>query len=464
MIINPVIFKAYDIRGIYPSEINEETAGLIVQAYLQVLSAKTGKAIKDLKIVLASDNRLGSAKIIKTALATFLEYGAEVTDIGLVSINDYYFAVGNYDFDAGIMATASHNPAEYSGFKMTIKNNGGVEFLSGVALYQEMVKMSFPIVAEKIAGRLLSKDVSEDHLNHIFSFVDLPKIKPFKIVVDSGNGMNGLMIPKIFDKLPCELIHMFTELDGSFPNRAPNPLQPGADEKIKAKILSEQADLGIMFDVDGDRIFLLDEQGNLIKGDLTLLLLAKPMLKKFPGSGIAYNLICSHSVKDLVTQWGGRPLRSEVGYMNLARHIREEGGVMSGEVSGHYAFKDNFNADNAFIALLLALQTISEDGRSLSQIIKDYQLYARGDELNLRVEDIPACLEKIRQHYQKNILDEIDGITVEFKDWSKTTSKAEWWFNIRPSNTEPLLRITVEAANQEELKKKQEEVLKVINE
>ncbi|MDP2587084.1 MAG: phosphomannomutase/phosphoglucomutase [Candidatus Komeilibacteria bacterium] len=454
MSLNPSIFKAYDIRGIYPTEINEEAAGQIAQAYLSVLTEKTGKAIKDFKIVVATDNRLGSAKIIKAAMAIFLEYGVGVTDIGLVSINDYYFAAGNYDFDAGIMATASHNPAEYSGFKLAIKNNGGVEFLSGVALYQQMQKMTFPLAAEKVQGQLKTQDVSDDHLKHIFSFVDLEKIKPFKIVVDSGNGMNGLMTPKIFSLLPGQLIHLFPELDGNFPNRAPNPLQPGAAEKIQAKILSAKADLGVMFDVDGDRIFLLDELGNLIKGDMTLLLLAKPMLKKFPGAGIAYNLICSHAVKDLVSKWGGRPLRSEVGYMNLARHIREQGGVMSGEVSGHYAFKDNFNADNAFIALLLALQTISEDGRPLSAIIKDYQLYARGDELNFKVDDITAKLDKIRRHYQKNILDEIDGLTVEFGDW---------WFNVRPSNTEPLLRITVEAKNEEELKKRQEEVLNVIN-
>ncbi len=454
MELNQAIFKAYDIRGIYPTEINEETAKQIAQAYLSVLAEKTGKAIKNLKLVVAQDNRLGSTNIIKAALATFLEYGVKVADIGLVSINDYYFAVGNYDFDAGLMATASHNPSEYSGFKMAIKANGGVEFLSGQALYQQMANMSFPIAAEKINGRLLTKDVSEDHLNHIFSFVELAKIKPFKIVVDSGNGMNGLLIPKIFAKLPCQLIHLFPELDGNFPNRLPNPLEPGAAEKIKAKILATKADLGLMFDVDGDRVFLVDEQGNLIKGDMTLLLLAKPMLKKFPGSGIVYNLICSHAVKNLVKQWGGQPIRSEVGYMNLARHIREEGGVMSGEVSGHYAFRDNFNADNAFIALLLALQTISEDGRPLSTIIKDYRLYARGDELNLRVEDIPSKLEKIRQHYQKNILDEMDGITVEFEDW---------WFNVRGSNTEPLLRITVEAKNEEELKKRQAEVMKVIN-
>ncbi|MFA6304496.1 MAG: phosphomannomutase/phosphoglucomutase [Patescibacteria group bacterium] len=454
MTLNPNIFKAYDIRGVYPSEINEEIAGQIAQAYLSVLSIKSNKPIKDLKIVLASDNRLGSAKIIKSALDTFLSYGVSVIDIGLVSINDYYFAVGNYDFDAGIMATASHNPAEYSGFKLAIKNNGAVEFLSGVALYQEMVKMTFPLATQKISGQLENKDVSQDHLNHIFSFIDLSKIKPFKIVVDTGNGMNGLLIPKIFKQLPGQLIHLFAELDGSFPNRAPNPLLPGAFEICAAKILETHADFGVMFDVDGDRIFLLDETGNLIRGDIGLLLLAKPMLAKFPGSGIAYNLICSHAVKDLVTKWGGRPIRSEVGYMNLARHIREDDGIMSGEVSGHYAFRDNFNADNAFIALLLAMQTISTDGRPLSEIVKDYQLHVRGDELNFKVDDIPDKLEKIREHYQKNILDEMDGITVEFDDW---------WVNVRPSNTEPLLRITVEAANQEELKKRQEEVLKVIN-
>jgi len=329
----------------------------------------------------------------------------------------------------------------------------GIEVVSGKDIQFVLQRLEFPLMAEKITGQIVKKDIVQDHLRHILSFIDVKKIKPYKIVVDTGNGMMGILMPKISEKLSCQFVHLFSELDGKFSNRPPNPLAAGASSKISQKILEEKADFGVMFDSDGDRMFLVDEKGCLIKGDMILALLAKSMLKKHPGGGVVYNLICSHAVPDLINSWGGQAIRSEVGYVNLARHMREEGGIMSGEVSGHFSFKENFYADSGFIAFVLALQTISEDGRKLSEIIQDYSLYVRGDEINLQAENIPEKLEKIRNHYQKNIKDEMDGITVEFSGW---------WFNIRASNTEPLLRITVEAKNQEELKKRQDEVLNII--
>lgn len=451
------IFKSYDIRGIYPQQLNQETAKLVAQAFLKIMTQKFNKPIKELKLAVGRDIREASEPLIKSVINIFLEYGVKVDDLGLISINDFYFAVGYYKYNGGIMATASHNPPEYGGFKMVKMNQDfpdSIEFISGKVLYEELIKLDLPLEDEKIKGRIEKKDIFQDHLNHILSFVEVNKIKPLKVVVDTGNGMAGLLMPKLFEKLPCQLISLFPELDNKFANRHPNPLTEGASEKASQKILKEKADLGIMFDADGDRMFLIDEQGHFITGDITLLLMAKVMLEKNPGAGIVYNLICSHAVPELVSKWGGRPIRSEVGYLNLANHMRNEGGVMSGEVSGHFAFKKNYYADNGFIALALSLQTISEDGRKLSEIIKDYSLYARGDEINIKVDDISSKLEKIRSHYQKNIKDEIDGITAEFEDY---------WFNVRPSNTEPLLRITVEAKNQKELKKRQEEVLKVIN-
>jgi len=474
------IFKSYDIRGIYPSDINEETAQHIAHAFVNVVSAKLNKPVNKLKIAVGRDNRVASEPLIKAAVEVLLNNGAKVEDLGLISTNDYYFALGFYKYDGGMMATASHNPSEYGGFKMAAldtKVENSFEFISGKELLIEVKKIeSLPEFAET-RGELVKKDIFTDHLKHIFSFVDLAKIKPFKIVADTGGGMTGLMIPKIFEKLPGKLIHIFGELDSTFASRPPNPLTEGAWQKCSEKVLAEKADLGLMFDVDGDRLFLIDEQGHFIKGDMTLLLLAKSMLAKYPGMGIVYNLICSHSVKDLVAEWGGQPIRSEVGYMNLARHMREQDGIMSGEVSGHFAFKGNFYSDNAFVALVLALQTISEDGRPLSEIIKDYDLYAKGPEINLRVENISEKLDQIRGFYQENILDEIDGITVEFNNSPKVDADASlqgthevlskantsWWFNVRASNTEPLLRVTVEAGSQEELKKHQEEVLAVIN-
>lgn len=456
MNIDQSIFKSYDIRGVYPQQLNEETASQIAQTFLKILSGKFNKPIKELKIAVGQDIRESSASLIRSAIDIFLEYGAAVDDLGLISINDLYFAVGYYKYDGGVMATASHNPPEYGGFKMVKLNQNhtdSIEFLYGKLLYEELVKLNLPLKDEKIKGQFKKKDIIQDHLNHILSFVDLQKIKPFKIAVDTGNGMMGLLIPRLLEKMKVTLIPLFIEPDGKFPNRPPNPLEPGTSKKISQKIKQEKADFGVMYDADGDRMFLVDEKGDLIRGDMILLLMAKAMLEKNPGAGIVYNLICSHAVPELVNKWGGRAIRSEVGYRNLADHMRNEGGEMSGEVSGHFAFKKNYYADNGFIALALSLQTISEDGRKLSQIIKDYCLYARGDEINIKVESIPSKLDLIRKYYQKNIKDEIDGITVEF---------AEWWFNIRASNTEPLLRITVEAKNQKELKKRQEEVLKII--
>ncbi|MCD4760661.1 phosphomannomutase/phosphoglucomutase [bacterium] len=451
------IFKAYDIRGIYPSQLNEQLASLIAQAYLKMVSEKLGKEIKELKIAVCRDNRHSSDPLMDEVTKVFLKYGVSVNDLGLLSINDYYFAVGKYKYDGGIMATASHNPPEYGGFKMTIKNTeykDSIEFISGKELFQVIKDLDFPINAEELAGQQNTKDVLDEHLKHILSFVDLKKIKPLKVVVDTGGGMTAMMIPQIFEKLPCQLTHIFAELDSDFKGRAPNPLIKGAHDVLTKNILEIKADLGVIFDVDGDRMFLVDEKGKLVKGDMVLLILAKAILAKNPGAGIAYNLICSHAVKDLVKEWGGKPIRSEVGYRNLARHMREEGGIMSGEVSGHFAFSQNYYADSGFIAMVLALQAISLDGRPLSEIIEDFHLYEKSEELNFIVDDRDIELAKFREAYRKNILDEIDGITVEYEDW---------WFNVRPSNTEPLIRLTVEAKNKKLLGEKIKELESLID-
>lgn len=451
------IFKAYDIRGIYPSELNESDARQIAQAYLVYLSTKLNKPIDKLKIAVGRDARLSSQPLLESAVQRILALGASVADYGLMSSNDYYFVIGKYGYDGGLMSTASHNPPEYGGFKMAFKNkeyHDSIDFLSGKELLTTLENIKEDLPNNKKAGKRADKKYISDHLKHLFTFVESKKIKPFKVVVDCGNGMTAIMIPEIFKKLPGELIPMFTELDGNFPNRPPNPLTPGAPEKLIKKVLESKADLGVMFDIDGDRMFLADEQGNFIRGDMILLLLAKAMLSKNPGAGVAYNLICSHAVPELITKWGGRPLRSAVGYMNLARHMREENGMMSGEVSAHFAFRKNYYADSGFIALLLVLETLSLDNRPLSQIIKEYTLYYRADETNLTVASVTDQLDKIRAKYQANIRDEMDGITAEF---------ADWWFNVRASNTEPLLRVTVEAQTKELLAAKQKELVDFIN-
>lgn len=450
------IFRSYDVRGLYPQQIDEKIAEQIALAYLSLVSRKLQKPVKDLKIVVARDVREASEPLMNKAVAVFIKNGVEVHDLSLVSINDFYFAMGHYKYDGGFMATASHNPPGYGGFKMAINNTeytDSIKFISGQQVYRELENLASFHPEEK-RGKLKKKDYTKEHIKHILSFVDVKKIKPLKIVADTGSGMVGLILPKLLKKLPVEFTHLFAELDPKFPHRPPNPLAKGAHQAVSQEIFKDKADLGVMFDVDGDRFFLVDEKGQFIKGDMTLLLIAKMLLQKEHGTGIVYNLICSHAVPELISRWSGRPIRSEVGYINLAKHMHQEHGVMSGEVSGHFAFKENYYADSGLIAMVMALQAISEDGRPLSEIIKEFTLYHRADELNVEVDNIEAKLEKIRYHYRGQIKDEIDGITVEFVDW---------WFNVRPSNTEPLLRVTVEAANKAEADKHQQEILAVIN-
>lgn len=450
------IFKNYDVRGIYPIQLDVEAATKIAQTFLMILKEATGKEIKDLHVIVGRDIRESSLPLMRAVMDVFMKYGVQVDDMGLVSINDLYFANGYYKYDGGIVATASHNPPQYGGFKLTTlsPDKKAIKFISGKAILEKMDKLQLPIDEPEMKGTTQNKDVSLDHLNHILSFIKADRLKKFKVVVDTGNGMMGLLMSKIFERMPCNLIPLFTTLDNTFPNRAPNPLDKGAHDKLSSEVLRQHADFGFIYDVDGDRMFMVDEKGQFIRGDMILLLLAKAMLRENPGAGIAYNLICSHAVPELITKWGGKAIRSEVGYRFLAKHMLEQDGIMSGEVSAHFAFRDNYYADSGFVALVLVLKALSEDNRSLSEIIKEFTLYYRADELNLKVKDINTEFDKIRDKYKDNILDEIDGITVEFDNW---------WFNVRPSNTEPLLRITVEAADQSSANQHQQELISLID-
>ncbi len=450
------IFKNYDIRGVYPTQLDVEAAAKIAQTFLIILKEETGKEIKDLHIIVGRDIRESSLPLMRAVMDVFTKYGVQIDDMGLVSINDLYFANGYYKYDGGIVATASHNPPQYGGFKLTTltPDKKAIKFISGKMLLEKMDKLKFPIDEPEMQGSTQNKDVSLDHLNHILSFINADRLKKFKVVVDTGNGMMGLLMSKLFERMPCNLIPLFATLDNTFPGRAPNPLDKGAHDKLSSEVLRQRADFGFIYDVDGDRMFMVDEKGQFIRGDMVLLLLAKAMIKENPGAGIAYNLICSHAVPELISKWGGRPIRSEVGYRFLAKHMLEQDGIMSGEVSAHFAFSKNYYADSGFIALALALKVLSEDNRPLSEIIKEFELYYRADEINLTVKDIDKELDKIRDKYKDNIRDEIDGITVEFDDW---------WFNVRPSNTEPLLRITVEAADKESANQHQQELVSLID-
>jgi phosphomannomutase len=449
MKLNKNIFKSYDIRGVYPDELNEENAREISLLFLSLVCKRTDKQPEDLKIVIGRDVRDSSQVLEKILMDTLVSKGVKVDNIGLMAVDVIYFAVGKKDYDGGVMVTASHNPGEYGGYKMVSK---GVEWVRGTELWDHRAeKIDF---VDSDRGGIKSIDIWKDYLEHIFSFVNKDKIKPMKIVVDSGNGMAGIMVSKIVELLPqIELVPLFFEPDGSFPSRNPNPLMDNASDQLCTKVKEEKADLGFMYDADADRVFLVDENGTFLRGDQTLLVLAKPMLEKNPGVGVVYNLICSKNIPETIEKMGGKAIRSEVGYVNMGTHMKKENGIMGGEVSAHFSFRDNYYADSGFIAFLLALEAVSEEGFKLSEFIKENENWYRANEINLEIEDKNGALDKIREHYQKNILDEIDGITVEFKDW---------WFNVRPSNTEPFLRVTIECRNENDIEKKKQEIMRIL--
>jgi phosphomannomutase len=452
MEINQGIFKSYDVRGIYPAELNEASAFEVGRAFVRQSGAT--------KIVLGQDARSSGPALFKALAAGILAEGGNVADIGQVPTECLYFALGNYDFDAGIMITASHNPKEYNGFKMMKKNGSDIEMIRGKDLLAGVEKGELP---EKTDYKIETekKDFWKDFLTYIFSFADLSEINPLKIVVDASNGVAGIVISKIQDKLPIEIIPLNFEPDGNFPNHSPNPLEEGSVNKISETIKKENADFGVIFDGDADRIFLVDETGNFVRADATLLLLAKYFLEKNPGMAIAYNAICSKAVPEFINKWGGKPVRTQVGFVNVREGLLKNNGIMGGELSGHYCYKDNYYMDSGMISFLTLLQIFSKDSRKVSEISKELSPYPKSPELNFKVKNKEEVLQKIKEKYidpstplgAGGKADFLDGITVTYKDW---------WFNVRPSNTEPVLRLTIEAETQEVLDAKIKELTAVV--
>lgn len=434
--VNPEIFRSYDIRGIYPTELNEKTAFKIGKIFVDYIKAK--------KVITGRDCRLSSLTLFRAIVKGITQGGADVYSIGEVPTECIYFSVGYYNFDGGIMITASHNPKEYNGFKMVKR---GVDLIQGKEIKEVFEKLKFKKI--KKMGKIKEIDIWRDYLRHIFSFVEIEKIKPLKIVIDASNGMAGRVIPLLEKNLPIRVIPLNFNLDGNFPAHSPNPLEKDATKEISKVILKEKADLGFLFDGDADRIFVIDELGNLIRGDITLLILAKHLLRKNPGAKIVYNLICSKAVPEFIRRWGGKPIRTAVGFVNVRKRLIEEEGIMGGEVSGHYCFRDNFYCDSAFVAFLILLEVISQSPQKISEMTKTFSVYAKTSEINFKVENKEEILNKIRESYSDGKQDFLDGITVEYNDW---------WFNLRPSQTEPTLRLVVEAKKEKIMKKKKREL------
>lgn len=436
MEINKGIFKSYDVRGIYPAELNEDAAYQIGRAFIAYTGAKN--------VALGYDARLSSPALFKALSEGIISQGANVYTIGQTPTEGLYFAIASYEFEAAIMITANHNPKEYNGLKMMKKTGSDIIWIRGKDLLPAVEQS---LSNENSQGDIYEKDIWEDYINYILKFsID---IKPLKVVVDASNGVIGDVILKIKDKLPVEIVDLNFEPNGNFPNHSPNPLAEGSVSQILKKIKEEKADFGFMFDGDADRIFLVDEHGELIKGDITLLLLAKYFLSKNPGMGIAYNVICSRAVPEFVKKWGGVPVRTPVGFVNVREGLIKNNGIMGGEPSCHYCFRDYFYMDSGMVAFLTLLQVISQDGRKVSEIVKELSIYFKSAEMNFKIEDKEAVLKKVKERYADGKQDYLDGVTVEYQDW---------WFNVRPSNTEPLLRLTIEADTKELLEEKKKEL------
>lgn len=448
MSINEKIFKAYDIRGTYPDQLNEEAAYAIGRAF-----ARRVISIGEKQTVVGFDMRISGPALKKETVRGITDEGVDVIDIGMVPIDTVYASVGIFGYPAGIMITASHNPKEYNGFKMVLK---GMNWIRGNELKQEVLNLPAELSSSK--GKVEEVDLMPKYIDHVLSFVDVKKIKPFKVVVDAGNGMAGKFVPMLQEHLPIEVVPLNFELDGNFPAHPSNPLKPESQVQIKKAVLENEADFGVIFDGDTDRLFFIDEKGEFIRADYTLLILAKEFLNREPGKGIVYNVICSKIVPEKIAEWGGKALRSKVGYVNIGAKMRESGGIMGGELSAHYSFRDNAYSDSGAIAWLILLQLISRDGRPLSEIVGEFQKYAKSFEINIEISDqnkIQSIIDQVKKQYSDGKQDELDGLTVEYDNW---------WFNVRPSNTEPVLRATVEADTQELLDEKKAELINFINE
>jgi phosphomannomutase len=447
MKINSSIFKAYDVRGIYPDEINEEVAYLISKALVKFLNAKS--------IVLARDMRVSSPKLYEAALNGLQETGVKIFDVGLSSTPMHTFAINLEDADGGIMITASHNSAKYNGMKLegkfgvSIGEGFGMEEIKEIVLSGKVNKKEKNINQIKI----IKKDYLKEYVNFLsdkFADEDFSKLS---VAVDAGNGMAGFILPSLFEKFRITYYPLYFELDGSFPNHEANPTKPENLKDLSALVIKEKADLGIAFDGDGDRAVFTDSRGQPIPTDFILAALAKEFLKERPKRKIIYSVSSSRIVRETIEESGGEPLICRVGHAFLRRMSRQEKAYFGCEKSGHCFFEDFFYADSGIFTMLHVLRLAAASGRKIEDLIAPFKKYFQSDEINMEVKDKTGAIQLLEKEYPDGIISHLDGLTVEYRDW---------WFNIRPSNTEPVVRLNIEANTAELLEEKKKEILKKI--
>ena len=444
------IFKAYDIRGLVDKELTPDFAfatGVAVARFLE-LEREPGT------VVIGEDMRPSSPTLATAFSAGITSQGLDVIRIGLASTDMLYFASGKLNLP-GAMFTASHNPAAYNGIKLCLSGARPIGKESGLVTIENFVKEGTPMAMRNI-GVEKSQNMLEEYVDHLLTLVDVSHIRPLKVVIDAGNGMGGYTAPAVFKRLNAEVIEMYFELDGTFPNHEANPIEPSNLKDLQKAVKKHKADIGLAFDGDADRCFLVDEKGDLVNPSALTALIATRELKKYPGSNIIYNLISSRAVKEVVEENGGSAVRSRVGHSYIKKLMAETNAVFGGEHSGHFYFRDFWKADSGMLAALHAIAALGETETSLSQLLTSFNRYFSSGEINSEVTDAKQAMAVIEKQYGgKNGIqvDHLDGLTINAEDW---------WFNLRASNTEPLLRLNVEASSESRMKKVRDDVLNTI--
>jgi phosphomannomutase len=444
------IFKAYDIRGLVGSELTKQFAFSTGVAFAKFLEVEREPAT----VVIGEDMRPSSPELAEAFSAGVTSQGLDVIRIGLASTDMLYFAAGKLNLP-GAMFTASHNPAEYNGIKMCLSGARPIGRESGLLTIEKFVREGVPVSLRPV-GKETKREMLNEYVDHLLSLVDVSGIRKLNIVVDAGNGMAGHTAPAVFARMNAEVTEMYYELDGTFPNHEANPIDEENLKDLKKMVKKQGADIGLAFDGDADRCFLVDENGEAVNPSLLTALIADRELKKKPGSPIIYNLISSRAVREIVEENGGKPLRSRVGHSFIKAMMAESGAIFGGEHSGHFYFSDFWRADSGMLAALHAIAALGETNKTLSELLKPYSRYVASGEINSKVADSKAIKAKIKESYGAKsgvTTDELDGLTVDGDTW---------WFNVRASNTEPLLRLNVEAKTRKEMEELRDEVLAVI--
>ncbi len=447
--VNPDIFKAYDVRGLYPSDINEEIVRQIGRAFVVYLSAG--------RIAVSRDMRLSSPALAAAFIDGARTQGADVVDYGLMGTDMLYYAVARDGHDGGAQITASHNPKQYNGVKLVREAARPLSGDAGISEIRDMIVAGTIPAPAGPRGTRADKYLLEDYIDHVLSFIDPSLIRPFRLVLDAGSGIAGLVAPPVFDRLPCRTTRLCFEVDGTFPHHEANPLLEQNRRDLVDRVIAEHADAGIAWDGDADRCFFVDGSGEFIAGDFITALLAEAFLLKQPGAKIVYDVRASYAVKDTVARHGGTALMNRVGHAFFKKRMREENAIFGGEVTGHYYFRDNFFADNGLIPALLILELMSKKRQTLRDLLAPLrERYFISGEINTPMGDVQTVREKIdglAAHYSDAHVSQLDGVSVEYPDWH---------FNVRPSNTEPLLRLNLEGTTQEIMEARRDEVLRHI--